>query len=68
MVSSFSGLVNNLTERLNKSKCENCESGLEYVVVKDNTMTLKCLDCNKNYKKEFYRRPDKKISKRISVL
>ena len=53
MACSLSSLANNLAERLRKGKCENCEFGLEYAVVKDNILTFKCLNCNNNFEKEF---------------
>ena len=31
-----------------------CKSCLEYVNDKDALLLFNCLDCNKNYKKEFY--------------
>ena len=52
-MASLSSLANNLVERLHNGKCENCEPGLEDATFKDNTLTFKCLDCNKNYEKEF---------------
>ena len=53
MDSSLSSLANNLAEGLHNVKCKKCKSNLEYVIDKDNTLAFNCLDCNKNYEKEF---------------
>ena len=51
MASSFSSLVDNLTEEINKIKCKGCGCFLDYDSVKDNSMKYKCLSCTKNYSK-----------------
>ena len=61
VANSLSILADDLVERLYKSKCENCAPGLEDPAFKDNTLTFKCLDCNKNYKTEF----DEGLTKRF---
>ena len=53
MASSLSNLVDNLTERIHKIKCNNCDCFLEYESVKDNLIKYKCLSCNKNYSKKI---------------
>ena len=53
MASSFSSLVDNLTEEINKIKCKDCDCFLDYESVKDNSMKYKCLSCNKNYSKKL---------------
>ena len=49
MASSFSSLVDNLTEEINKIKCKGCDCFLDYESVKGNSMKYKFLSCNKNY-------------------
>ena len=53
MASSLSNLVDNLTERIHKIKCNNCDCFLEYESVKDNLIKYKCLSCNENYSKKI---------------
>ena len=73
MTSSLSNLVNNLSERIHRSKCKfghgdttcerygikykYCNCFLEYTNFKDNLIEYKCLRCNKNYQHKF----DKKL-------
>ena len=59
MASSFSSLVDNLTEEINKIKCKGCGCFLDYESVKDNSMKYKCLSCNKNYSNKL----DKELKK-----
>ena len=47
MATSSSHLVDNLTERIHKIKCKDCDCFLEYESVKDNLIKYKCLSCNK---------------------
>ena len=49
METSLSNLVDNLTERIHKIKCNNCDCFLQYESVKDNLIKYKYLSCNKNY-------------------
>ena len=49
MASSLSNLVNNLAEGIDKIKCKDCDSFLDYKVVKNNLIKHKCLSCNKDY-------------------
>ena len=49
MSSSLSSLADNLANELHKDKCKNCKSSLEYSIAKDNTLTFKCVDCNRDY-------------------
>ena len=46
---SLSSLVDNLSDGL--YKCKDCESSLEYINAED--VLFKCLNCNKNYNKDF---------------
>ena len=49
MASSLSSFVDNLTEVIQKIKCNYCDCFLEYESVKDNLIKYKCLSCNKDY-------------------
>ena len=78
MASSFSDLVNNLSEGVHKIKCKcghndqkckicgikykYCECCLEYVNVIDDLIEYKCLCCNKSYEKKFNENLNKQFS------
>ena len=49
MASSLSNLVDDLAERIHKTKCQDCDCFLEYESVKDNLIKYKCLSCIKDY-------------------
>ena len=49
MASSSSNLAANLTERIHKIKCKDCDCFLEYESVRDKLIKYKCLSCNKDY-------------------
>ena len=49
MASSLSNLVDDLAERIHKTKCQDCDCFLEYESVKDNLIKYKCLFCIKDY-------------------
>ena len=79
MSRSSSKLSDNLSEWLYNYKCTDCKSCLEYTSGKDNQLILKCLQYNKNHKKEFnedlikrfantYQSCDKGINKLILLL
>ena len=53
MSSSLANLVDNLSEGLYNDKSTDCKSCLDYMSVKDNQLIFKCLNCNKNYNKDF---------------
>ena len=57
MSSSLSSLVNNLAADEIKNifpyECEDCNNKLDYLRFKDNSMLLKCFQCNSWYKKQF---------------
>ena len=46
MARSLSSLTNNLAKGLYKTKCKKYKSGLQYFMVKDNTLAFKHLGCN----------------------
>ena len=49
MATSLSNLVDDLTERIYKVKCKDCDYFLEYESVKDDLIKCKCLSCNKDF-------------------
>ena len=49
MATSLSNFVDNLTERIHKIKCKDCDCFLEYESVKGNLIKYKCTSCNKDY-------------------
>ena len=63
MSTSSPSLVNNLSDGLHSDKCTECKSCLDYMSIKDNQwnciqwncieIIFKCLNCNKNYNKDF---------------
>ena len=53
MSSSLSSLVDNLSERLHNDKSIDCTFFLDYMSMKENQLIFKCLNCNKNYNKDF---------------
>ena len=61
MSSSLSNLVDNLSEGLHSDKCTDCKSCLDYMITKDDQLIFRCLECKKNYKKDF----DKELIKRV---
>ena len=50
---SLSSLVDKLSEKLHSDKCRDCKSELDYMSVEDNQLIFQCLECKKNYKKDF---------------
>ena len=53
MLDSLSDLVDNLARGLQKEKFKKCKCSLEYITVKDDSLIIRCLNCNKNCEKEF---------------
>ena len=49
MTTSLSNFVDNLTEGIHKTKCNDCDCFLEYESVTDDLIKYKCLSCNKDY-------------------
>ena len=50
---SLSNLVSNLSEGLHSDKRTDCKSCLDYMIIKDEKLILRCFECKKNYKKGF---------------
>ena len=55
MSSSLSNLVDNLSEGLHIDKSIDSKSCLDYISIKDKQLIVKCINCNKNYNKDFNR-------------
>ena len=53
MFTSLSSLVNNLLEKLHNSKCKASKSELYYISIKNHQLIFQCLQCKKNYKKDY---------------
>ena len=49
MATLLSNFVDNLTERIHKIKCKDCDCFLEYESVKGFLIKYKCTSCNKDY-------------------
>ena len=58
---SFSNLLDNLTEEIHKIKYQDCDCFLEYLSVKDNLIKYKRLYCNEDY----WIKIDEKLKKRF---
>ena len=55
MAASLSKLVDNLTDNIHNDKCIKCKSNLCFVRVINEKLIFKCIDCEKEYEKEFYK-------------
>ena len=53
MATSLSKLVDNLTDDIHNDKCIKCKSNLCFVRVINEKLIFKCIDCEKEYEKEF---------------
>ena len=53
MATSLSKLVDNLTENVHNDKCDKCKSNFCFVRAMNETLLFKCIDCEKEYEKEF---------------
>ena len=53
MATSLSKLVDNLTENIHNNKCIKCKSNLCFVRAINEKLIFKCIDCEKEYEKEF---------------
>ena len=62
MATLLSKLVDNLTENIHNDKCIKCMSNLCFVNVMKETLTFKCVDYKKEYKKDL----NKKLIERLS--
>ena len=53
MATSLSKLVDNLTDNIHNDKCIKCKSYLYFVRAMNEKLIFKCIDCEKEYEKEF---------------
>ena len=53
MATSLSKLVDNLTDNIHNDKCIKCKSNLCFVRAMNEKLIFKCIDCEKEYEKEF---------------
>ena len=53
MATSLSKLVDNLTDNIHNDKCIKYKSNLCFVRVINEKLIFKCIDCEKEYEKEF---------------
>ena len=53
MATSLWKLVDNLTDNIHNDKCIKCKSNLCFVRAMNETLLFKCIDCEKEYEKEF---------------
>ena len=49
MTTSLLNIADNLTEKIHKIKCKDCDCFLEYENIKENSIKYKCTSCNKDY-------------------
>ena len=61
MTTLLSNLVDNVTERIHKIKCKDCDCFLKYESIKDNLIQYKYLSC----KKDFSNKLDKELRKKF---
>ena len=62
MSTSLSKLVDNLTDNIHNDKCVNCKSNLCFVRTINEILSFKCIDCEKEYEKDF----NKELFKRFT--
>ena len=53
MATSLSKLVDNLTDNIHNDKCIKCKSNLCFVRAINEKLIFKCIDCEKEYEKDF---------------
>ena len=61
---SLSSLDDNLSDGLHGNKFTDCKSSLHYMKVENNQLIFNCLNCNKNYGKDF----NKELTNRFSNI
>ena len=64
MATSLSKLVDNLTDNIHNDKCIKCKSNLCFVRAINEKLIFKCIDCEKEYEKEF----NKELLERLYVI
>ena len=68
MSSSLSKLVGNLSEVIHNNKCVDFNSCIDYIKIENETLLLKCFNCNTYYKKKFSKDLIKKFRNTYSFL
>ena len=68
MASSLWNLVDNLTERIHKIKCKDCDCFLEHESALDIFIKYKCLSCNKDYSNKLDEELKKKFKNTLSSI
>ena len=53
MATSLSKLIDNLTDNIHNDKCDKCKSNICFVNALNEKLIFKCIDCEKEYEKEF---------------
>ena len=64
MSSSFSNLVDNLSEGIQSDKCTGCKSCLDYMTTKNEQLIFRCFGCKNDYNKDF----NKELIKRFTNI
>ena len=62
MPASLSNHVDNFSNGLHNNRCVDCESGLDYMIAKNDILIFRCFKCKKNYKIGF----DKELINKFS--
>ena len=63
MATSLSKLVDNLTDNIHNDKCIKCKSNFCFVRAINEKLIFKCIDCEKEYEKEF----NKELIERFAI-
>ena len=53
MSTSLSSLANNLSDEFHCDKCIDCNSYLDYIIIKDDQLIFRCFECKTDYQKDF---------------
>ena len=61
MATSPSKLVDNIMERIHKSRCKDCSCVLEYESAKNSLIKYRCLSSNKDYSSKINEKLKKKL-------
>ena len=62
MSTSLPSLFDSLSEKRHSDKCKDCKSELDYMSVKNDQLIFQCLECKKNYKKDFNKESIKRFA------
>ena len=50
---SLSSLVDSLSDEVYDDNCPDCRCNLDYIIIKDDQLILRCFECKKNHNKDF---------------